>query len=98
MRISDWSSDVCSSDLAEPLKFNGEQLKAISVAVDGRVLGEGERTIDGEFLTVPDVPDAFVLETEVEIDPQANKALDGPYMSGGRRGRASCRERVGPYE
>jgi aminopeptidase N len=69
---------------AEPLRFNGERLKAISVAVDGRVLAEGERTVDSEFLTVPDVPDAFVLETEVEIDPKANKALDGLYMSGGR--------------
>jgi aminopeptidase N len=69
---------------AEPLRFNGERLKAISVAVDGRVLAEGERGIDDEFLTIPGVPDAFVLETEVEIDPENNKALDGLYMSGGR--------------
>ena len=69
---------------AEPLVFNGERLKPVSVAIDGRVLAEGERTIDGEFLTIPDAPDAFILETEVEIDPQANKALDGLYMSGGR--------------
>jgi aminopeptidase N len=68
----------------DPLVFNGERLKPISVAVDGRVLGEGERTIDDERLIIPDLPDAFVLETEVEIDPQANKALDGLYMSGGR--------------
>ena len=69
---------------AEPLVLNGERLKPVSVAVDGRVLAEAERTIDDEFLTVPGVPDAFVLETEVEIDPEANKALDGLYMSGGR--------------
>ncbi len=69
---------------ADPLKFNGERLKAISVAIDGRALAEGERTIDGEFLTIPNAPDAFILETEVEIDPEANKALDGLYMSGGR--------------
>ena len=69
---------------AEPLVLNGERLKPISVAVDGRVLGEAERAIDAEYLTVPNVPDAFVLETEVEIDPEANKALDGLYMSGGR--------------
>ena len=73
-----------NGDHAEPLKFNGERLKAISVAVDGRRLAEGERTIDGEFLTIPNAPDAFTLETEVEIDPEANKALDGLYMSGGR--------------
>ncbi len=69
---------------SEPLVLNGERLKPISVAVDGRVLAEAERTFDDEFLTVPGVPDAFVLETEVEIDPEANKALDGLYMSGGR--------------
>ena len=69
---------------SEPLKFNGERLTPVSVAIDGRVLAEAERTIDGEYLTIPDAPDAFTLETEVEIDPQANKALDGLYMSAGR--------------
>ena len=69
---------------SDPLVFNGERLKAISVAIDGRELTESERAIDGEYLTIPNAPDAFVLETEVEIDPDANKALDGLYMSGGR--------------
>jgi aminopeptidase N len=69
---------------SDPLKFNGERLKAISVAIDGRILTGGECAIDGEFLTIPNAPDAFVLETEVEIDPEANKALDGLYMSAGR--------------
>jgi aminopeptidase N len=69
---------------ADPLTFNGERLKMISVTIDGRVLGEGERTVDGEVLVIPDAPDAFTLETEVEIDPEANKALDGLYMSAGR--------------
>jgi aminopeptidase N len=69
---------------SEPLKFNGERLKAISVAIDGRVLAESERTIDGEYLIIPNTPDTFTLETEVEIDPEGNKALDGLYISGGR--------------
>jgi len=69
---------------AQPLVLNGERLKPISVAIDGRVLDASERTIDAEHLTVPGVPDAFVLETEVEIDPENNKALEGLYMSGGR--------------
>jgi aminopeptidase N len=67
-----------------PLRFNGERLKLISAAIDGRSLTEGERTVDAEFLTIPGVGDAFILETEVEIDPQNNKALEGLYMSGGR--------------
>ena len=69
---------------AQPLRLNGERLKSISVAVDGRPLSPADYAIDDESLTVPDAPDAFVLETEVEIDPDANKALDGLYMSGGR--------------
>src|ERR1700742_3557564 len=73
-----------NGDHAEPLKFNGERLKPISVAIDGRVPAETERTIDGEYLIIPGAPDAFTLETEVEIDPEANKALDGLYMSAGR--------------
>jgi aminopeptidase N len=67
-----------------PLRFNGERLTLLSAAIDGRILDVGQRTVDAEFLTIPDVPDAFTLETEVEIDPENNKALEGLYMSGGR--------------
>jgi aminopeptidase N len=69
---------------AQPLWLNGERLKLISVAIDGRALPSGEYTVDAEGLTVPGAPDRFTLETEVEIDPLANKALDGLYMSAGR--------------
>ncbi len=68
----------------EPLVLNGERLKPVSVTLDGRLLADAERTIDAEFLTIPGVPERFTLETEVEIDPEANKSLDGLYMSGGR--------------
>ena len=71
-------------DHVEPLVFNGERLKPLSVAIDGRRLTDAEHTIDAEFLTIPGVPDTFTLETEVEIDPANNKALEGLYMSGGR--------------
>src|SRR5579859_5487573 len=73
-----------NGDHAEPLKFNGERLRPISVAIDGRALEPGEYATDGEYLTIANPPDAFLLETEVEIDPLANKALDGLYMSAGR--------------
>jgi len=67
-----------------PLVFNGERLKPISVAIDGRPLTASEHAIDAEFLTIHTPPAAFILETEVEIDPENNKALEGLYMSGGR--------------
>ena len=69
---------------AEPLRLDGERLKLRSVAVDGRALGPGDYEVSDLDLTIPNAPDAFVLETEVEIDPQGNTALEGLYMSGGR--------------
>ena len=71
-----------NGDHAEPLVLNGERLTSISVAIDGRRLAEGDYAI--EYLTIAEVPAAFILETEVEIDPAANTSLDGLYMSGGR--------------
>lgn len=73
-----------NGDHSAPLRFNGERLTLISAAIDGRGLAAGELTVDDEFLTIPNVPNAFTLETEVEIDPENNKALEGLYMSGGR--------------
>src|SRR6185312_9229410 len=67
-----------------PVKFNGERLKLVSVAIDGRALKPAEYEVDEEFLTIPGAPAAFSLETEVEIDPEANRALEGLYTSAGR--------------
>jgi aminopeptidase N len=73
-----------SGEAGEPLFLNGEHLKLISAAIDGQALSANQYSLDGEGLTIHQVPDAFVLTTEVEIDPSANKALMGLYMSGGR--------------
>src|SRR3546814_5632681 len=73
MRISDWSPDVCASDLLHPLK----------VAVDGRVLGADEwRMEEGQL--VLDLPGASAtVETVVEIAPEKNTKLMGLYASRG---------------
>jgi len=68
----------------EPLVLNGERLKLLAVAIDGQPLSANQYATDAEHLTIHETPDRFVLTTEVEIDPQANKALTGLYMSGGR--------------
>ncbi|MBO9546486.1 aminopeptidase N [Caulobacter sp.] len=68
----------------EPLVLDGERLKLLSIAIDGQALSANQYTTDPERLTIHEVPDQFVLTTEVEIDPSANKALMGLYMSGGR--------------
>jgi aminopeptidase N len=73
-----------NGDHAEALRLDGVRLKPISVAVDGEALGPGDYAVTAEELIVAKVPAAFVLETEVEIDPENNKALEGLYMSAGR--------------
>ncbi|HEX7798923.1 MAG TPA: aminopeptidase N [Asticcacaulis sp.] len=67
-----------------PLVLMGERLKLISVALDGRTLSDDAYVLTDETLSIADVPDAFTLETEVEIDPSNNKTLEGLYMSSGR--------------
>ena len=67
-----------------PLVLDGVRLKLVTVAVDGRALDAADYQLTPETLTLPAPPERFVLETEVEIDPAGNTALEGLYMSGGR--------------
>ncbi|MFO6463108.1 aminopeptidase N [Jannaschia sp. KMU-145] len=60
--------------------LDGEGLKALRVTLDG---AEISPVIDGDRMTIADAPDAFLLETEVEIAPERNLALSGLYMSNG---------------
>ena len=66
-----------------PLVLNGEELELLTLSIDGRPLAPGAWTLDAEHLTIPGVPDAFTLESEVRIVPAANTALSGLYTSGG---------------
>ena len=65
-----------------PLVLMGERLKLISIAIDGREVTD--YTLTDETLTIPNVPDRFVLDTEAEINPSDNKTLEGLYVSSGR--------------
>lgn len=65
------------------LRLDGEGLTLISASIAGRVL---EVTPDETGLTVPAAllpAGDFTLETEVEIAPEGNFALEGLYMSNG---------------
>ncbi|MDB6453490.1 aminopeptidase N [Falsirhodobacter sp. 20TX0035] len=62
------------------LRLDGEQLRLIACSIDD-VPVDAVPDATGLTLTVPDRP--FVLETEVEIAPAANTALEGLYMSNG---------------
>jgi aminopeptidase N len=71
-------------EAAAPLVLLGERLKLIAIKLDGTDLAPDAYEITAETLTIHDVPAKFVLETEVEINPQDNKTLEGLYMSSGR--------------
>ncbi len=66
-----------------PLELYGCQLQLVALRLDGRALAPGDYTIEGETLTIPGVPERFILEVETVIDPAANTALEGLYLSGG---------------
>jgi aminopeptidase N len=69
-------------DVGEPLWLDGKQLRLISVAIDGRALDEHEYRLDEQGLCIEAAPERFLLETEVEISPRDNTALEGLYRSG----------------
>ena len=69
-----------------PLVLDGEGLRLIAVAVDSTPLGASDYVLTDRGLTVHPaaLPEGgFTLTTEVEINPQANTALSGLYLSGG---------------
>src|SRR3546814_20817111 len=96
MRISDWSSDVCSSDLVERVRPELHQ--------DGSTVGqrlperrhgptvresdeEGDRRVRRERGATVDRRERHVAQPEV----------DREHLAGVEIGRASCRERVCQY-
>src|SRR3546814_6744212 len=83
MRISDWSSDVCSSDLKNAFRASGLKLPGISIVRAGRRTDPSACNV-GRSTTrlssaVADCPTSKLDMISAEI------------------GRASCRERVCQY-
>src|SRR3546814_4141990 len=83
MRISDWSSDVCSSDLL--LEARAVGVAGEDVGVIARQRGDGERL-------------AATARAEID-DGVARRGVQsgGGILARGEIGRASCRERVCQY-
>ena len=64
------------------LSLNGVDLNLVSIKVNSRTLDMGEYQVDGTHLHLSDLPDQFLLQTEVKIFPHQNTALEGLYQSG----------------
>lgn len=65
-----------------PLILNGEELVLKSVKVNGESVSEYVHNTETHTLTIARLPENFTLEIENEINPEANKTLDGLYKSG----------------
>ncbi|MBL0143594.1 MAG: aminopeptidase N [Betaproteobacteria bacterium] len=64
-----------------PVMLDGEHLDLISVAVDGKPLDASRFSMGDGKMCIPEVPDAFLLETAVRFDPWKNTRLEGFYAS-----------------
>jgi aminopeptidase N len=68
---------------AVPLVLDGQDLKLVSLAIDGRVLDASEYAVGRESLTIFDPPASFTLGVETELKPQENTSLEGLYRTSG---------------
>src|SRR3546814_4667304 len=97
MRISDWSSDVCSSDLAN----------RITLLRDAD--GDGKAEVKSAYITGLNSPYGMALVGDTLYVANTDALLAFPYVEGATSmagkakkiadqiGRASCRERVCQY-
>src|SRR3546814_4968348 len=102
MRISDWSSDVCSSDLLEPSDIYArhndyarlKMLTGMAYAKKGRVSVTGANAEDPDVEVVFGELDNW-LKTKKRFLGEASLAeVQYRYIWAKEIGRASCRERV----
>src|SRR3546814_16492222 len=95
MRISDWSSDVCSSDLADRPQISREERR---LAGQSHLIAANVEAAQPVDQLPRDLADREVAPVSVGI----GKTIEQRRHSGGERhfeeiGRASCRESVVQY-
>lgn len=66
-----------------PLVLDGEEMVLKAVTLNGQLLTPEQYQIAPTSLTIPNVTDDFILETEVVIKPQENTRLSGLYKTNG---------------
>jgi len=77
------SLERAGGSAGQPLMLNGQDVKLLSLAVDGRPLDARAWRIEGEQLWIQGLPDRCELEIQTLIHPDQNTALEGLYVSGG---------------
>ena len=77
------TSKVERAGAAVPLTLNGEHLKLLSIAINGKPLTGADYKVGSDTLTIENPPANFTLEIVTEISPANNTALSGLYTSNG---------------
>jgi aminopeptidase N len=67
----------------QPLRLDGENLKLLSIVVNGVPLSSDQYRLTDQFLEIDTVADALHLEIVTEINPDQNTDLSGLYRSNG---------------
>jgi aminopeptidase N len=67
----------------EALVLDGENLKLLSIKLNEKPLSPSDYILSDENLTITTPPADFTLETQVEVNPEANKSCVGLYLSSG---------------
>ncbi len=65
------------------LELAGQHLQLQSVSVDGTPLSANEYSVSSESLTLTELPETCVIETQVLVSPVTNKTLSGLYQTSG---------------
>src|SRR3546814_15340702 len=91
MRISDWSSDVCSSDLPPRSAAPAEPSESALLRMEGK---RKARNHFPQFLPRGDMTDAQFPQLPLVEQCKAGREKFAIDNALGQIGRASCRERV----
>lgn len=68
-----------------PLLLDGEHMALLFIQMNDKDLVEGKDYVRNETtLTIPLPPETFTLRVVTEVNPEANKALEGLYLSRGK--------------
>src|SRR3546814_1355084 len=102
MRISDWSSDVCSSDLHRKAKsMNNTDLAEKIAAEQGITKADARKIVDAVFAGIGGAAakgEEIALNGFGKFKIKDSPAREGRNPATGEQiGRAACRERVCQY-
>jgi aminopeptidase N len=76
-----FKKNIASQSTARCLILQGEELKLLSIQLNGQPLDKKNYQLSSKLLTLTDVPDQFTLTIHNEISPINNTELNGLYVS-----------------